>query len=56
MKFIYWKSTEDGQWYWHLKATNGKIIAQGEGYKRKGDLLQTIARIQKCSTAKIVEQ
>jgi uncharacterized protein YegP (UPF0339 family) len=51
MKFIYWKSDNDGQWYWHLRASNGKIIAQGEGYRRKRDLLHTIARIQKCCVA-----
>jgi uncharacterized protein YegP (UPF0339 family) len=56
MKFIFWKSDKDGQWYWHLRATNGKIIAQGEGYKRRSDLLKTIARIQKCAAAKIVGQ
>jgi uncharacterized protein YegP (UPF0339 family) len=23
-----------GLWYWHIRARNGEIIAQGEGYKR----------------------
>jgi uncharacterized protein YegP (UPF0339 family) len=26
---------DDGQWYWHVKAKNGKIVAQSEGYKTK---------------------
>jgi len=26
----------DGQWYWHLKSSNGKIVAAGEGYKTSG--------------------
>ena len=25
----------DGQWYWHAKARNGEIIADGEAYTRK---------------------
>lgn len=25
----------DKQWYWHVKAKNGEIIAQSEGYKTK---------------------
>lgn len=27
----------DGLWYWRIKAGNGEIIAQGEGYERIGD-------------------
>lgn len=31
---------KDGDWYWHLKADNGQIIADGgEGYKNKLDAL-----------------
>lgn len=44
MKFEYWKSK--GQWYWHLRAGNGEIIASGEGYRRKADLLHTISLIR----------
>lgn len=25
------------QWYWHLRASNGEIVAQSEGYTRKAD-------------------
>jgi uncharacterized protein YegP (UPF0339 family) len=27
----------DGLWYWHIKAGNGEIIAEGEGYEHKAD-------------------
>lgn len=27
----------DGQYYFHLKAANGEIIAQSQGYVRKSD-------------------
>ena len=34
MKFEYWQSLTGGMyWYWHLKADNGKVVADGgEGY------------------------
>ena len=31
-KYEYWKSDANGQWYWHLKAANNKVILQSEGY------------------------
>jgi uncharacterized protein YegP (UPF0339 family) len=27
----------DGQWYFHLRAANGEIVAQSEGYTRRAD-------------------
>lgn len=44
MKFEVWKSK--GHWYWHLKAANGEIIAQGQPYKRKTDLMHCINLIR----------
>jgi uncharacterized protein YegP (UPF0339 family) len=41
MKFEYWKAS-NRQWYWHLKAGNGRIVAQSEGYKRRQGCLDTI--------------
>lgn len=35
-----WRSEANHQWYWHIKARNGRIIAASEGYKRKSDALQ----------------
>lgn len=32
MKFEFWRAGRKGrEWYWHLKARNGKIIACGGG-------------------------
>ena len=31
---------KDDQWYWHVRARNGKIIAQSEGYTTKRDAKQ----------------
>lgn len=33
----------DAQWYWHLRAPNAQVVAQGEGYKRKGGALGGVA-------------
>lgn len=35
LRFEYWKSTKNNQWYWRLKAGNGEPVCQSEGYKRK---------------------
>jgi uncharacterized protein YegP (UPF0339 family) len=35
MKFELWQS--GGLWYWHLRAANNEIIAQGEGYVNRKD-------------------
>jgi len=39
----------DRQWYFRLRAANGKIIAQSEGYSRKRNALKGIAAIKKCA-------
>lgn len=28
---------DDRQWYWRVKARNGRIVAQSEGYTTKGN-------------------
>jgi uncharacterized protein YegP (UPF0339 family) len=44
MKFII-KRTRNKEFYFTLVATNNKVIATGETYKRKGSLLNTIKKI-----------
>lgn len=39
LRFQYGKK-KNGQWYWHVRAKNSEIIAQGEGYKRKAGPLR----------------
>jgi len=54
MKFEYYKSS-DG-WRWHLKGRNGEIVASGEAYTRKADVLRAIIRIQNSAAkASIIE-
>jgi uncharacterized protein YegP (UPF0339 family) len=35
------------QWRWHLKAGNGRIIAQGEAHSRKADAQRAINAVRK---------
>lgn len=40
----YWKG-KDGKWYWHrIPLRGGKVVAQGEGYNERSDLLEQLAR------------
>lgn len=41
-------------WRWRLRATNGKIIAQGESYKRLKDCEHAVELVRSSSKAKIV--
>lgn len=34
------------RWYWRAVARNGRIVAQSEGYKNRGDAEDTIGLIQ----------
>jgi uncharacterized protein YegP (UPF0339 family) len=42
MTYYYWKDAA-GEWRWHLKAGNNRIIAtSGEGYQREEDCIKAI--------------
>ncbi len=46
-----------GEWRWHLRAANGRIIADsGEGYRSKQDCLHGIALVQNSADAPIEEK
>ena len=56
MKFEYWQNKTNKNWYWHAKASNGLIIAQGEGYVNKADCVHIINIITgAAATAAVVE-
>lgn len=46
MKFEVYKDKRK-EWRWHLKAGNGKIVAIGEGYKKRASAVKTINMIVK---------
>lgn len=54
MKYEYWKSSTNRQWYWHLKAANGERIAQGEGYKTKAACLHAIDLVKGSGAAPVI--
>ena len=51
MKYEYWKSSQNSNWYWRLKAANGEIIAHGEGYTTKQNCLDAIKLVKASSNA-----
>jgi len=55
MTYYYFKDTA-GEWRWHLKAANGRIIADSaEGYKNKQDCLDDIDRVKASKDAPVKE-
>jgi len=54
MKYEYYKAS-NGNWYWRLKAGNGQIIASGEGYVNKADVLSVINLVKGSNTAPVNE-
>lgn len=44
------------RWYWRLRAKNGEIIAQGEGYTNRMDCKRAIELIMDTSTNTPVEK
>jgi uncharacterized protein YegP (UPF0339 family) len=56
-QFSYWRSSHTGQYWWNLKSTvNGQIVAAGEGYHNKMDVIETIGNIRRFSRwAEIVD-
>lgn len=41
----------DDQWYWRLTALNGEVVAQGEGYTRKGDAVRGWSAVRRAAQA-----
>lgn len=52
-KFVVFKSKN--RWYFHLKASNGQIIADSEAYNTKQGALKGIASVQRFASSAIVE-
>ena len=51
MEYELYKS--GSEWRWRLRAANGKVIANGEGYKNKVDALSVIDLIKASSQCEI---
>ena len=56
MEYEYYQSAKNQKWYWRLKASNGKIIADGgQGYDNKADCLHGIDLVKGSANAKVTE-
>lgn len=56
-KFLVRKSESSDEWFFTLRAGNGKVIAQSEMYSSKAKALKGIkAVIANAATAKIIEE
>jgi len=56
-KWEYWQALTGkarGQWFFHLKSANGKLVLQSEGYQKKRALLDTIKSIQKNANSEVI--
>lgn len=55
MHYVVFADT-NGQWRWHLKAANGRIIANsGEGYYNKQDCLHAIQLVKQSGFAPVYQ-
>lgn len=56
MKYWYFKSEKNNQWYWRLRAGNNQVIAvSGEGYVNKADCLNAINLVKQSFNAPVAE-
>ncbi len=49
------RSDEDDQWYWRVKARNGRVVAQSEGYKSKQGAVKGVVALGKALDIPTVE-
>ncbi len=45
-RFSVFRSPVSSEWYWNLRARNGEIIAQSEGYKTRQGALKGIRSVR----------
>jgi hypothetical protein len=53
-KFEFWQSEKDKQWYFHLLAPNGEVIAQSQGYSSKDNCINGINSVKKYAPTALV--
>ncbi len=42
-----------GQWWFHIKSPNGRILCHSEGYHKRADCVRAIRRITGCQNWKV---
>lgn len=56
VRFEYWQSEVDGQWYFHFVAPNGGILVQSAGYNNESECLEGINMIKRYAEIALVIQ
>lgn len=56
VRFEYWQSEEDGQWYFHLIAPNGGVLVHSGGYMTEDECLEGIEQVRRYSRLATVTQ
>ncbi len=56
MYYQVWQSTSNYLWYWHLKAANNEIIAEGQGYVHKSSALHAISLVKGSYNAPVYDR
>jgi uncharacterized protein YegP (UPF0339 family) len=53
--FEVWQSKKDNYWYWHLRDTNGKVVADGaEAYTRREGAVAGIQNVCSCCPTGVI--
>lgn len=46
LRFKYWRSPNNNQWYWHVIARNNRVVAiAGEGFNRRAGMFASVRRL-----------
>ncbi|MBD3262877.1 DUF1508 domain-containing protein [Candidatus Woesearchaeota archaeon] len=53
-RFEYWQSDENGEWYFHLIAPNGGVIAHSGPYITEDECLEGIEQLRRYARTSIV--
>lgn len=56
VRFEYWQSEEDGQWYFHLIAPNGGVLVHSGTYDTEDDCLEGIEQVRRFARLATVTQ
>lgn len=56
VRFEYWQSEEDGQWYFHLIAPNGGVLVHSGTYMTEDECLEGIEQVRRYARLAIVTQ
>lgn len=57
LRFEYWKSRKNNEWYWRVVAKNGRIVAVGgESFKRRAGVLNAFHSLFDFEAAPVIEE